>query len=56
MDLMEARRRILIDQPHPVTLSGGLVHFQTDMDGLMQITGSGSITVCGRNLFNKAAL
>lgn len=55
MDLMEARRRVLIDQPHPVTLSGALVHFQTDMDGLMQITGTGNITVCGRNLFDKAA-
>lgn len=42
-------------QPHPVTLSGGLVHFQTDMDGLMQITGSGNITVCGINLFDKTA-
>ena len=39
-------------QPHPVTLSGGLVHFQTDMDGLMQIAGSGNITVCGKNLFS----
>lgn len=40
-------------QPHPVTLSGGLVHFQTNMDGLMQITGSGNTTVCGKNLFNE---
>lgn len=56
MDLMEARRRILIGQPHPVTLSGGLVHFQTDVDGLMQITGTGNITVCEFNLFDKTAV
>ena len=42
-------------QPHPVTLSGGLVHFQTDMDGLMQITGTGTITICGKNFYNKAS-
>lgn len=56
MDMMEARRRILMAQPHPVTLSGGLVHFQTDMDGLMQITGTGNISVCGFNLFDKTAV
>ena len=32
---MAARRRILMAQPHPVTLTGGLVHFQTDVDGLI---------------------
>ena len=56
MDMMEVWHGAAMGQPHPVTLSGGLVHFQTDMDGLMQITGAGNITVCGRNLFNKAAL
>lgn len=43
-------------QPHPVTLTGGLVHFQTDMDGLMQITGSGNITVCGKNLWDGSGV
>lgn len=56
MDMMEVWHGAAMAQPHPVTLSGGLVHFQTDVDGLMQITGSGNITVCGRNLYNVLAL
>lgn len=54
--MIEARRRVLITQPHPVTLTGGLVRFSTDFSGLMQITGSGNITVCGRNLFDVNTL
>lgn len=53
MELMETWYGAAMTQPHPVTLSGGLVHFQTDMDGLMQITGTGNITVCGKNLFGE---
>ena len=56
MDMMEVWHGAAMAQPHPVTLSGGLVHFQTDMDGLMQITGTGNITVCGRNLFDVNTL
>ena len=51
MDMMSVWHGAAMGQPHPVTLSGGLAHFQTDMTGLMQITGSGNITVCGKNLF-----
>lgn len=55
MGMMEIRRAIQLSQPHPVTLSGGLVHFETDMAGFIQLTGTGNITICGKNLFDKTA-
>lgn len=41
-------------QPHQVTVSGSLVHFVTDMAAPLIITGTGNITVCGKNLFDYA--
>ena len=54
MDMMEVWHGAAMGQPHPVTLTGGLVHFQTDVDGLTQITGSGNITVAGKNLIDDS--
>lgn len=53
MDMITARRRILIGQPHQVTASGAFAHFVTDMAAPLIITGSGNITVCGVNLFDE---
>ena len=53
MDMMEVWHGAAMAQPHPVTLSGGLVHFQTDMDGLMQIAGSGNIHSTGYNVWDE---
>lgn len=55
MDLMEARRHILMGQPHQVTVSGSMVHFVTDMAAPLIITGSGTLSVCGFNIYNQAA-
>ena len=53
MDLM-ARHRMIEGLAHPVTVSGGVVTFETDIPGAISVTGEGNITVAGRNLYNYA--
>lgn len=50
--MIENRRRILALQPHPVKLSGEMVHFETSIVIPLTIIGSGNVTICGKNLFN----
>lgn len=52
-NLMQLRRRMMNDAPKQMTLTGDLVHFETDMSGTMQINGSGTITRTGYNVFNE---
>ena len=52
MELIDVRRRIMTWQPRQVTVSGNFVHFITDMAAPLIITGTGNITVCGKNIFN----
>ena len=52
MDMMAIWRRAIAAQPHPVTVSGGVITFETDMAGKIQVTGAGAITVAGRNLYD----
>lgn len=54
MGVIDMRRQIILNQPHPVTLSGGLVHFETDFPGLMQVTGTGDIHATGKNLIDDS--
>ena len=51
MDLM-ARHRMIGGMAHPVTETGGVVTFETDIAGAISVTGEGNITVAGRNLYN----
>ena len=51
--MVNARRRMLAAQPHPVTASGAWVNFSTDVSGLMQVSGDGNITSCGKNVFDE---
>lgn len=53
MDMM-ARHRMIEAQPHTATASGGVVTFETDVAGNISVTGSGTITVAGRNLYDKS--
>lgn len=52
--MINLRRQIVLNQPHSVTVSGSLVHFETDFPGLMQITGSGNIWATGKNLIDDS--
>ena len=52
MGVMEQRRSILLNEPHPETKSGQVVNFETDISGLMEITGSGNIYTLGSNLID----
>ena len=53
MDMME-RHRMIEAQPHTATASGGVAVFETDVAGNISVTGSGNITVAGRNLYDKS--
>ncbi len=53
MDMME-RHRMIEAQPHTATASGGVAVFETDVAGNISVTGSGTITVAGRNLYDRA--
>ena len=52
MDMMEVWYGAAMGQPHQVTVSGSFIHFETDMAAPLIITGTGNITICGKNLFN----
>ena len=39
-------------QPHKMTASGSVAHFNTDMAGQLTLVGSGNITVSGANLID----
>lgn len=54
--MIDLRRQIIINQPHQQTAAGTLVTIQTDLSAPLEITGSGNITVCGKNLFNREAV
>ena len=52
MGLMDDRRRAIAAQPHPMTVSGGVVAFDTDLRGALTVTASGNVTVAGANLYD----
>ena len=54
MELIERKKRIIMAQPHQVTESGSIVHFQTDMVAPIEITGSGDVTICGKNFIDDS--
>ena len=49
---MTRKKAILLNEPHQVTKTGSFVHFETDMVAPLEITGSGNITICGKNMFH----
>ena len=51
-NLMESRRRILLNIPHQITQSGSLVYFDTDMVAPLEITGTGNVTIAGKNMYD----
>lgn len=53
MDLMTARRGIILSQPYQEVISGSLVHFAENMSAPLVILGSGNITIAGVNLFDE---
>ena len=55
-DMIDLRRRMIASQPHVLSASGGLVQFTTDLSAPLIVTGSGNITRCGKNLFDKASV
>ena len=51
--MMGIRRSVMANGAHQATESGSLVHFSTNLEAPMEITGSGNVTVCGKNLFDE---
>ena len=53
-EIINIRHNAVGSLPHQVTVSGSFVHFETDMAASLIISGTGNITIAGKNLIDDS--